>query len=120
VENWWQSWNLRNHGSFATCQSRQSAKNPLPPANKGSRQRISVLKKIKKSFATCQSKQLAKNFYPEKNKKHLPHANKGSRQRNSVLKKFKKSLFQLPRGSRQTEFAPSSHDGVHLLCRLPC
>jgi len=34
-----------NNDNFATCQKRQSAKSPLPPAKKGSRQRISVLKK---------------------------------------------------------------------------
>jgi hypothetical protein len=59
-------------------------KNPLPPANKDSRQRISVLKKLKQ---LC----------------HLP-------------KKIKKSLCRLSRGSRQTGCAPSSHNGVRLLC----
>ena len=55
--------------SFATCQYRQSAKNSLPPANKDSRQRISVLKKIKTAFATCPSKQLAKKFCYKKIRK---------------------------------------------------
>ena len=66
VESRWQSWNYEQwqlchvptkavgKESFATCQKRQSAKNHLPSANKGSRQRISVLKKNKKTFATCQ------------------------------------------------------------------
>jgi len=34
---------------FATCQKRQSAKSPLPPAKKSSRQRNSIIKKIRKA-----------------------------------------------------------------------
>ena len=75
--------------------------NPLPPANKDSRQRISVLKKIKTAFATCPSRQSAKKFCYKENKKSLCR------------------LCRLPRGSRQTGCAPSSHYGVRSLCRLP-
>ena len=67
-------------------------------SNKDSQQRISILKKIKIAFAICRSRQSAKKF---------------------CYKKNKKSLCRLTRGSRQTRCAPSSHNGIRSLCRLP-
>ena len=81
--------------AFATCQKKQSAKSPLPPAKKSSRQR-----------ALCHSQKMQSAKSP------LPPAKKSSRQRNSIIKKNKKSL-------RQRGCAPSSHDDVRFLCRLP-